>query len=541
MKHHRNVTNCLVIVGVAVAAISVPVQHVMAAAFISEPFDYSVGETLNGSSGGIGFLDAWTEGSYTGDYDLVGTGNLVTRTLPASGNSLLTQAPTQFYSEDDRSLAPAIQGTPGSTIYVSFLMRKDGNGTAGSDYFGLALFQAGAGKPGLFIGDPGDNDFYSIGLVGSGVGLVSSTVTSAVSSTPTFLVVKITFALGNDTFQLFVNPDPAKGEPTTASATKRDLDLTDIESIAIISGANAVWSADEIRIGASYADVVPTIAAPTPTPTPTPAIGPMATPSPNPTPATGQLVNISTRLNVGTGNDVLIGGFILQGNSTKELIVRGIGPSLTSFGVPNALQDPTLELRDGAGALIAANDNWKSDQQQAVLDSGLAPMSDRESAIDAVLGPGNYTAIVRGVSNTTGVGLVELYDVETDASTAAANISTRGLVQPGDNVMIGGIIIQGATSKKVVIRGLGPSLAGFGISNPIPDPVLELHDGNGALLQQNDDWRSDQQQQILGTGLAPTNDLESAIVATLSAGSYTAILRGKSSATGVGLVEVYGL
>jgi hypothetical protein len=257
--------------------------------------------------------------------------------------------------------------------------------------------------------------------------------------------------------------------------------------------------------------------------------------------AIGQLLNISTRMQVLTGDNVLIGGFILSGSDAKKVIVRGIGPSLTSFGVPGALQDPFLELHDINGAIIATNDNWRDTQESEIEATGLAPTDDRESAIVMTLASdSSYTAILRGTNDTTGVGLVEVYDLDQTANSKLANISTRGFVDTGDNVMIGGFI-SGNGVAKVIVRAIGPSLTSFGVPGALQDPTLELHDINGAIIATNDNWRDTQESEIEATGLAPTDDRESAIVATITPSNYTAIVRGNNDTTGVGLVEVYNI
>jgi hypothetical protein len=259
-------------------------------------------------------------------------------------------------------------------------------------------------------------------------------------------------------------------------------------------------------------------------------------------PSIGQLLNISTRLRVLTGDNALIGGFILTGSDDKKVIVRGIGPSLTSQNVPDALQDPTLELHDGTGATIASNDNWKDTQQAEIQATGIPPSNDLESAIVATLPANNsgYTAILRGKNDTTGVGLVEVYDLDQAANSKLANISTRGFVDTGDNAMIGGFIAGNGVAK-VIVRAIGPSLTGQGVANALQDPTLELHDGSGATIASNDNWKDTQQGEIEATTIPPTDDRESAIVATLFPGNYTAIVRGKNDTTGVGLVEVYNI
>jgi hypothetical protein len=262
---------------------------------------------------------------------------------------------------------------------------------------------------------------------------------------------------------------------------------------------------------------------------------------------------------VQTGDNVMIGGFIVQGSEPKRVIIRAIGPELIQYGVADALSDPTLELHDGTGALIASNDNWQhtiiggiimSDQVREIRNSGHAPTEASESAIIAELPPGNYTAIVRGVNNTIGVALAEVYDLSDDSSSVLANVSTRALVLVGDNVMIGGFIIQGTQPKRVILRAIGPELSRYGVPNFLPDPTLELHDGTGALIASNDDWQHtiiggiimvDQAREIRSCGHAPTNPFESAIIADLPPGNYTGIVRDKNIIVGIALVEVYDL
>jgi hypothetical protein len=268
------------------------------------------------------------------------------------------------------------------------------------------------------------------------------------------------------------------------------------------------------------------------------------------------LGNISTRSFVETGDNVMIGGFIIQGAESKRVILRAIGPELTRFGVPDVLVDPTLELYDRTGTLIASNDNWQhtiiggiiiSDQVDDIRNSGHVPLHPRESAIIADLPAGHYTAIVRGVTNTTGVALVEVYDLSPETDSILRNISTRSFVQTGDNVMIGGFIIEGPEPKRVILRAIGPELSRFGVPNVLSDPTLELHDRTGALIGVNDNWQhtiiggiitSDQMRDIQASGHAPGDVRESAIIAELPAGNYTVIVRGVNNTTGVALVEV---
>jgi sugar lactone lactonase YvrE len=247
--------------------------------------------------------------------------------------------------------------------------------------------------------------------------------------------------------------------------------------------------------------------------------------------------NLSTRLRTELGNDVAIGGFIINGHAPKTVIVRACGPSVPVVG---NLADPTLELHDGTGQMIAANDNWTSSRDN-IMWSGLAPKDEHEAAIVTTLSPGGYTAVVRGVSNTSGVALVEIYDLSGVTDSKLANISTRGKVETGDDMMIGGFVIGGDQPTKVIIRAIGPSLTGAGVQDALQDPVLQLFNSAGTVVFENDDWRSAQQDQINASGMAPGDDRESAIVATLAPGSYTAIVRGKNDSTGVALVEIYNL
>ncbi|HXM32877.1 MAG TPA: S8 family serine peptidase [Chthoniobacterales bacterium] len=257
--------------------------------------------------------------------------------------------------------------------------------------------------------------------------------------------------------------------------------------------------------------------------------------------SSGVPANLSTRGSVGTGDNVLIGGVIVDGTAAKKVIVRAIGPSVP---VPGALADPTLELFDGNGQQIAFDDNWQDDPAQAALiqASTIPPKDSRESALVETLNPGNYTAIVRGAGNSTGIALVEVYDLDSKpAASRLANIATRGSVQSGDNVMFGGFILVNGPAT-MVVRAIGPSLAAF-FPGVLGDPALELRDGQGALIASNDNWQQNSLQavQVQTMGLAPASPVESAIITTLNAGNYTTIVRGARGTTGVALVEIYDL
>jgi hypothetical protein len=249
-------------------------------------------------------------------------------------------------------------------------------------------------------------------------------------------------------------------------------------------------------------------------------------------------------MRVQTGDNVGIGGFIITGTASKHVLLRAMGPSLTGSGVPNALADPVLELHGPGGFVTIIDDNWRDDPAQAaaILANGLAPTSDLESAIDATLNPGAYTAVIRGKNNTSGLGLVEVYDLSQAVPSKLANISTRAFVSTGNDIVIAGFILGGHDGNdRIVVRGIGPSLTAAGVPNALANPTLELRNSNGALVMANNDWQDNPAQaaELTAAGLAPTNQLESGIAATLPPGQYTALLFGVNNGTGVGLVEVY--
>jgi len=326
--------------------------------------------------------------------------------------------------------------------------------------------------------------------------------------------------------------------PTNASATAINYQIT--ARVTDVNGTTATSNTIYIQV------LPPGVALPTPTPSPTP----LPTASPFGNDISTKLLNISTRGPVESGNDAMIAGFIIQGSSPKQMVFRGIGPSLTAFGVANALQDPTLALMDANGSPIAFDDDYTSNSAsdlQILSANGLTPQNTRESALVAILAPGTYTAILRGKTN--GNGLLEVYDISGIAAAKLGNISTRGKVEMGDNgAMIAGFIVaapqnQPGTAQRVVIRAIGPSLKNFGISDALLDPTLDIYRGSQLILS-NDNWKtnSSTNQQILqSNGLAPSNDKESAVIMDLDPGSYSAVVRGKGNTIGVGLVEVYNL
>jgi pectin methylesterase-like acyl-CoA thioesterase len=258
--------------------------------------------------------------------------------------------------------------------------------------------------------------------------------------------------------------------------------------------------------------------------------------------AQSQPLNISTRLGVKTGDNVLIAGFILTGTNPTQVLLRALGPSLEAADIDDPLADPVLELRAADGSRIAFNNNWKYSQADEIIATGIPPTDDHEAAILKTLAPGAYTAIVKGRRSTSGVALVEVYGLNGTSAGELANISTRGFIEGGDHVMIAGFILAGGTGgSRVIIRAIGPSLSDAGIAGALADPTLELHDGNGISIAFNDNWRDTQQAEIEATNIPPADDRESAIVASLPPGPYTAVLASRDGSTGIALVEVYNL
>ncbi len=259
-----------------------------------------------------------------------------------------------------------------------------------------------------------------------------------------------------------------------------------------------------------------------------------------------RLVNISTRAAVGTGDRVAIAGFILDGDpgQSRRIILRGLGASLGVNGAPfpGHLADPLIELHNASGALIASNDDWPNAPQAAeLLRSGFAPGDARQAALAVTLPVGAYSVVLRGANGSSGVGLIEVYDVGAVGGARLLNLSGRGWVGTGDNVLIGGVTVR-SLRQRLLLRAIGPELTVFGVSGALQNPVLELHNANGALIASNDDWQTGiDHAAISTTGLAPRDAREPAILLPPGAGQFTAIVRGASGSTGVALLEMYFL
>jgi hypothetical protein len=356
----------------------------------------------------------------------------------------------------------------------------------------------------------------------------TATATATATSTPTATATPIATATATAT------STPTATATATATSTPT-VTATATPTATATSTPDATATSTPTATATSTA--TPTASA-TATATATPAITPTATPRP------AQALNLSTRLQIQTGDGLLIEGFIITGNTPKKVVLRGLGPSLAGFGITNFVPDPVLQLRGSNSALIRQNDDWKDDQRSEIEGTSFQPGDDRESVMVATLTPGAYTALMTNKLGAPGIGTVELYDGNPASDSQLANISTRGSVQTGNNVMIAGFILgNSSTPTNLAIRARGPSLSNF-FGNVLADPTLELRDGNGALITANDNWQDDAVSSALLTskGLALSDPKESGIYASLLApGQYTAVVAGKNGGTGIGLVEVYDL
>ena len=388
----------------------------------------------------------------------------------------------------------------------------------------------------LFMGSNADPESAPSYLSAAACGITTPTTTAAIGFPNMHIVFNVNGSCGGG-----ATPTPS---PTATASPTATIVPTATPTATASPSATIVPTATPTATASPSATVVPTA-------TPTATV-PAGTPTPTPTPGTGKAVNLSTRMNVRADSARYgIGGFIITGNAPKEVLLRAIGPTLTRFGIDPALvlADPVLELHGPTGFATITNNNWRDTQEAAIQATGIPPTNDLESAILVTLNPGAYTAIVRGNGGGTGIALVEVYDLDQGADSKLANLSTRAFVGTQDNIVIAGFVLRengadgSSASNKIVVRGLGPSLAPafFPPSAVLADPTLELRDTNGTLILANNDWQDNavQAAEIAAAGLAPANSLESAIAATLSPGLYTALLAGRDFGTGIGLVEIY--
>ncbi len=409
-------------------------------------------------------------------------------------------------------------GGSGGGYHASFAAT---NGTVGYDRVDVAVSLSGAYDLSDFSASPNVGSF--IEKVTNYVGVPTTEIAALRAASPAWLADAATSPL----FMVSSLGDPMPYSQLPDMIMHLDaLGLTNYQTLSLLGKAHsfAHWPAVKEQAIAFLAGAFAGVPPPPPLPSPPPGA------------TSRKLLNVSTRADAGLGEKVMVGGFIVAGGSNKRVVLRALGPSLDQSGVSEVLADPMISLYDSAGTLIESNDN------RLALDgvvNPLLPPDPSESLLLAILPAGGYTAIVEGVKATTGVALVEVYDLE-PGSSGLANISTRGEIASATDVIIGGFIVGGADLTQVIVRALGPSLATFGVSNPIPDPALEIYDADGTLVSRNDNWPSNQAEEIKAT-LPPANDLESAIVATLPPGSYTALMHDINHATGVGLVEVYNL
>lgn len=465
-----------------------------------------------------------------------------------------------------------ISGTTNQTGSFSVTLLARNNGGTGSQNFTLTVnppppvitsatsATAVQGQPFTYqitaTGNP-----TSFGGTGLPSGLSINTANGVISGTPTNIgvsdiTISATSSFGTGTRQLRLTtqeappPPPvitsaatasgtqgqpftyqitASGNPTSFGSTGLPSGLSLDPNTGLISGTPSSTGTSNITLSATSAFG-----------TGTQQLSLTLAAAPPPPPA--QFANISSRLGVGTGENVLIGGFIVSGTTSKNVIVRGVGSSLNINGVPveGRLEDPTLELFDANQTSLGVSDNWREAQEQEIIASNLAPVDDRESAIVRRLAPGTYTAILRGKSDSTGLALVEVFDLEKGTASNLANISTRGFIQSGDT-LIGGLIVQGVGTQRAIIRAVGPSLEQFGVKQALQDPTLELFDSNGSAINFNNNWQDTQAFDIEATGLAPGNQREAAVVTSFPPGAYTALVRGNSGGIGVALIEVYSL
>jgi hypothetical protein len=454
------------------------------------------------------------------------------------------------------------------------------------DCGGLGIDLLSGSGGGVTPNDPGDNDTGGNGLqnfpvllsattIGSSL-VVQGTVDSSAAAQFTleffaspscdpsgfgegaiFLgsALVTTDAAGHSVFAQTLPVAVAAGNVVTSTATRLSTgDTSEFSAcVAVTSGGNptptatATVSSTPVPSPSSTATatIPPSTATPSATGTATPIATATQTPIASPTPHGGRgprAMNLSTRMQVQTGDNVGIGGFIITGSISKRVLIRAIGPSLIAFGVADALADPVLELHGSNGFLTVTNNNWRDSQETAIQATGLAPSNNLESAILTTLAPGSYTAIVRGGDATSGVGLVEAYDLDQIDDSKLANLSTRAFVSSGGDIVIAGFVLGGDNqASRIVLRGIGPSLTSMGIPNALPDPGLELRNSSGSLVSSNNNWQDNSAQatELTAANLAPTSPAESALAVTLSPGSYTALLSGMNNTTGIGIVEVY--
>jgi uncharacterized repeat protein (TIGR01451 family) len=508
--------------------------------------------------------------SYSGDGNNKATATVcnapnesVTVTQGTTSTTITTSKSPTVFGENvtfTAKVTPNAPATATPTGSVQFLVDNAALGNPVALNNGMAQLTTnsiGAGSHTIKASYQGDNNYTGSNNTTSQVVNQDATTTSVTSSAnPSTAGQSVTFTAtvaanspgsGTPTGTVqFVIDGANAGGSVALSSGMAQFTTSSLTVAGSPHSVSATYSGDSNFLGSSGSLAGGQTVNPAPTPTPTPT--PTATPTPTPTATPAQSLNISTRLRVQTGDNVGIGGFIIRGNASKAVVLRGLGPSLVNSGLPAAsvLNDPFLELHGPNGALIAFNDNWKESPQAAQIQGTIfQPKDDHESVILATLPPASYTVILKGVGQTSGIGTIEVYDNNQAVDSDLANISTRGFVQTGDNVMIGGFTLGGNNNPtRIAVRALGPSLTNSGLSNVLADPTLELHNANGTIMVSNDDWQSDPASaaQLTANGLALPNPKESGIFTSLAPpGQFTAIVAGKTGGIGIGLVEIYNL
>jgi hypothetical protein len=488
-----------------------------------------------------------------------GTFTITTTGFPTNASMVITETGTLpggvTFTNNNNGTA-TLSGTPGANTGGTWpISIKASNGIApdATQSFTLTVNQGPAFTS-------ADHTTFTEGLPGTFTVTTTGFPTNAsMSITRTGnLPAGVTFVNNNDgTATLSGTPGPLTGGtyPFTIGANNGVTATVNQSFVLTVIGVTptpsptptATATATPTATATATATATPTATA-TATPTTTATATPSATPTATPTVTPAQATNISTRLRVDTGDKVMIGGFIITGNVAKPVVLRGIGPSLTGAGIPAAstLKDPVIELHGSSGALITSNDNWKDSPQKSQIEGTIfEPSDDSEAVIMATLPPAAYTVILKGVNETSGIGVVEAYDNNLAADSDLTNISTRGFVQAGNEVMIGGFILGGNNlPTRIAVRALGPSLTSAGLSNVLADPTLELHNANGTIMISNDNWQDDPvtEAALTANGLALSDPKESAIFTSLAPpGQFTAIVADKNGGIGIALVEIYNL
>jgi len=457
-----------------------------------------------------------------------GTAFSFTLTAQDQFNNTVTSYPgmVHFTSSDGQAVLPSNNPLTNGTGTFSATLKTKGNQTiTGNDASNSSVI--------------GTSNSINVAAANTSKFVVSAPASTTAGSAFNFTVTALD-AFGNTTTSYAGNVHftSSDGQATLPANNPLTNGTGSFSATLKTTGSQTISATDSVTSSITgTSGSIAVSAAPTPTPTPT------ATPTATPPRA----LNISTRLRVDVGDKVMIGGFIITGNTPKAVVLRGLGPSLANFGLPAAslLSDPLIELY-GSGGLIVSNDNWKdSPQKDQIQGTIFQPSDDRESVILATLPPAAYSVVLKGANGGAGIGVVEVYDNNTAADSELANISTRGFVQTGDNVMIGGFTLGGPNNPtNIAVRALGPSLSVFGLTNLLTDPTLELHNANGTLMLSNDDWQSDpvSAAQLTANGLAPSNPKEAAIFASVAPpGQFTVVVAGKSGGVGIALVEIYNL